>query len=74
MKNSKNFIILSILSLAALSSCAAGSATAGYSVRSQSADNISPEAEDRIVERAKNEALLEIMKQKSTSTAREISQ
>lgn len=45
-----------LLALASLTSCAAGAATAataGYSLKSQSADSLTADAEQRIVERTK---------------------
>jgi hypothetical protein len=43
-----------------LTGCAAGSATAGYSMKAQTADSLSTEAEQRIVDRAKNEVKAEM--------------
>jgi hypothetical protein len=40
--------------------CAAGSATAGYSMKAQTADSLSTEAEQRIVDRAKSEVKAEM--------------
>lgn len=43
------------LSIMILASCAAGSATAGYSLRSQTADRLTAEGEQRIIDRTKKE-------------------
>lgn len=48
---------IALISLAGLTSCAAGSATAGYALQANCADNLSAAAEARIVERAKREVL-----------------
>ncbi len=50
-----SFIMLSILTTVMLSSCAAGSATAAYSVKAHEADGLSAQAEQRIVDRVKRE-------------------
>lgn len=47
----------SLISLSGLTSCAAGSATAGYALQANSADSLSAAAEARIVERTKREIL-----------------
>ena len=39
------------LSLTTLTGCAAGAATAGYSLKSQSADSLTADAEQRLVNR-----------------------
>ena len=59
-----NLIFLSTISGVVLTSCAAGAATAGYSIKAQSADGLSAEAEQRIINRAKMEILAEIPVQK----------
>lgn len=51
---------LLILPLAITTGCAAGAATAGYAIKSQSADSLTAVAENRIVERTKREVLAEI--------------
>lgn len=59
-----------VLSLTFLSGCAAGAATAataGYSIKSQSADALTAEAEQRIVDRTKAEVMLEISRQQCAS-------
>ena len=48
-------ISLPMLSLTILTGCAAGAATAGYSLKSQSADSLTASAEQRIIDRAKRE-------------------
>ena len=40
--------------------CAAGAATSAYSVKAQSADGLSAEAEQRIIDRAKRELAAEM--------------
>lgn len=61
----RQVIVFSSLTLLVLilSGCAAGSAaaaTAGYSLKAQSADSLSAEAEERIVERVKREIKAEL--------------
>lgn len=56
-----------IVLFAALTGCAAGSATAAYSVKAQTADNLTSDAEQRIVDRAKREALAEMNRQQEFS-------
>ena len=51
---------LLIIAVSFLSGCAAGAATAGYSLRSVTADSLSPQAEQRIVERTKREMYFEL--------------
>ena len=46
--------ICSILAML-LVGCAAGSATAGYSVRAKTAEELSPKAEDRLVTKIKDD-------------------
>lgn len=63
MKNLRKLMILPVLSLIVLSSCAvgaAGAATAGYSLKSQSADSLTAEAEQKIVDRTKREIMAEM--------------
>ena len=45
----KSLIYLCLALLILLGGCAAGSATAGYSVRCKTAEELSPAAEDRLV-------------------------
>lgn len=64
---------LSIYSLAVLSGCALGAgtaATAGYSLKSQSADSLTADAEQKIVERAKKEIIAEIMSTQQCASPR----
>lgn len=70
MKNLKfiAYSFVSMVSLMFLSSCAAGSATAAYALKAQTADNLSSDAEQRIVTRAKNEVFTEMYRQKSCDT------
>lgn len=62
----KNFIIKSFLFLipvftfGILTGCAAGAATAGYSLKAQSADSLTAAAEQKIIDRAKNEIYYEL--------------
>jgi hypothetical protein len=62
MKNLRNFLafIISTFSLALLSGCAAGAATAGYALRAQSADSLTAFGERALIERAKSEIYREI--------------
>ena len=62
MNKIRKLITLSIptLSLALLSSCAAGAATAGYALKAQSADSLTASAEQRLVERTKREIMAEL--------------
>lgn len=53
-------IAFTIIGIATLSSCAAGAATAAYSVHAKTADGLTSEAEQRIVNRAKNEMRAEL--------------
>lgn len=55
--------VLALIALGALSSCAVGaatSATSGYAIKSQSADSLTAEAEQRIVDRTKREIMAEM--------------
>jgi hypothetical protein len=67
----RKLIALSIptLSLALLSSCAAGAATAGYALKAQSADSLTTDAEQKIVERAKREIMNELSNTNSCVTS-----
>ena len=58
----KKFGILGLvlLTMTILTGCAAGAATAGYALKAQSADSLSAEAEQRIVQRAKRELMAEM--------------
>jgi len=52
------------MSISILSGCAAGAATAataGYSLKSQSADSLTAEAERKMIDRAKKEIIAEMM-------------
>ena len=52
MKTLKRLVIVTMVSgLIYLSGCALGSATAAYSVRAKTAEELSPEAEQRLVDR-----------------------
>lgn len=53
-------ISLPVFGLIFLSGCAAGAATAGYSLKAQSADSLSTSAEQRIVDRVKREMMAEL--------------
>lgn len=58
-------IALPLFCLSILSGCALGAAsaaTAGYSIKAQTADGLTAEAEERIVERTKREVLAEMTK------------
>ncbi len=44
-------VIMMLVCLLCAMGCAAGSATAGYAMRSGTADSLKPEAEDRIMRR-----------------------
>lgn len=57
-----NSVLLSSMVLF-LSGCAAGAATAGYALRAQSADSLSSEAEQRIVDRTKKEIKMEMIRE-----------
>lgn len=59
MKTINKLMMLSC-SLLFLSGCAAGAATAGYALKAQSADSLSAEGEQRIIDRTKREILAEI--------------
>jgi hypothetical protein len=55
--------VISLLSLGALAGCAIGAgtaATAGYSLKAKSAEELSPVGEQRIVDRAKSEMITEL--------------
>jgi hypothetical protein len=62
MKNLKKLatLALPLLSVFVLTGCAAGAATAGYSIKSQSADSLTASAEQKIVERTKREIMAEL--------------
>lgn len=49
------------IALTTLAGCAAGAATAGYSLRAHEADSLSAQAEQRIIDRAKREIMVEYM-------------
>ena len=48
-------IVIPAMTLALLTGCAAGSATAGYSLKAQSADSSTSNAEQRLIEKIKRE-------------------
>jgi hypothetical protein len=60
MFNKLMMISLPILSLAILSGCAAGAATAGYAIKAQSADSLTASAEQKIIDRAKREIMADM--------------
>ena len=49
-----------VLFLSSLTGCAAGSATAAYSLKAREADYLSAQGEQRITERVKKEVLCEL--------------
>ena len=49
-----------VFSTVLLSGCALGAATAGYAVKAQAADSLTPTAEQHIVDRAKQETITEL--------------
>ena len=51
----KTLICISLVGLIIFGGCAAGAATAGYSVRAKTAEELAPEATDRIVNRIKED-------------------
>ena len=55
--------MISALSLAILTGCAAGAATAGYAIKAQSSDSLTSAAEQRIVDRTKQEIYFEMSRQ-----------
>lgn len=57
----KELILLLIISTA-LTGCAVGSATSALSLKALTADNLSAEAEQKIVDRTKKEIINEIQK------------
>lgn len=61
--NKLALLALSALSLSSLTSCAAGAATAGYAIKSQSADSLTASAEQRIINRAKAEIMADVSMQ-----------
>lgn len=48
-------LTLPLISIAILSGCAVGAATAGYALKAQTADSLTVEAEQKIVDRVKRE-------------------
>lgn len=62
-------LTLALIAVLALSSCALGSATAGYALRAKSADELSSDAEQKIVSRTKHEIFSELTRQKTQSVA-----
>ena len=69
MKKLNRFVmkVLPALSLITLTSCAAGAATAAYSLKAQTSDGLTSEAEQRIVNRTKMEIMSELSKQQPCS-------
>jgi hypothetical protein len=65
----KNVAMVFVLSSFLLSGCVAGSATAGYSLKAQSASNLTTEAEQRIVDRVKSEVKAEMGAASSSQVA-----
>ena len=53
--------LIAILGLICLASCAAGAATAAYAVNARTSDKLSAEGEDKIVQRAKQETINELI-------------
>lgn len=53
-------ILIPVFSVVVLTGCAAGAATAAYSLKAQCADGLTTEGEQRIVDRAKREIMAEI--------------
>lgn len=70
MKGFNKILKLSIsgLAISLLTGCAAGAATAGYSIKAQSADGLTSEAEQRIINRAKAEILCDMSMQRQFSS------
>lgn len=62
MKNLKKLSLfaLPVVLSTILTSCAAGAATAGYAIKAQSADGLTAEAEQRIINRAKAEMMCDM--------------
>jgi outer membrane lipoprotein-sorting protein len=61
LKGKFMFKMLAILSLICLASCAAGAATAAYAVNARTSDKLSASAEEKIVQRAKQETINELV-------------
>lgn len=53
-------VVVTAFSIPLFTGCAAGSAAAGYTVSAKSADKLSQEAEDHIIERVKAEVIAEL--------------
>lgn len=53
--------LVTLLALTSLTSCAAGAATAAYSMNARTSENLSASAEEKIVQRAKNETINELI-------------
>lgn len=64
VKLAKSFTLL--IALVSLTGCAAGAATSGYSLKAQTADSLSAEAEQRLVERTKREIMAELSRSSNT--------
>lgn len=62
MNNLKKIVAVLFITIAAasLTGCAAGSATAGYALRADTADKLSSAGEQRVVDRAKKEIFAEL--------------
>ena len=58
--NIVNKLMVFSFSILILSGCAAGAATAGYALKAQSADSLTADAEQRIIDRAKREVMADI--------------
>jgi len=52
--------LTALLALTGLASCAAGAATAAYSINARTSETLSADAEEKIVQRAKNETINEL--------------
>ncbi len=65
MSKFKKLVVFSfsMLTLAILTGCAAGAATAGYALKAQSSDSLTADAEKRIVDRTKAEIMTELSRQ-----------
>ena len=62
MKKIRKACVLStaLFAVLSLTGCAAGAATAGYSLRAKEADCLSAQGEQRITDRVKKEIMLEL--------------
>jgi len=57
----KSLQVFFVFGLATLTGCAVGAAASAYSINARSADSLSSEAADRIVARAKEEMLSDLV-------------